>query len=652
MINQRNYNRSNKKSCFSCATDIFEKRKPLWAQKNFLIIGIASILLSIGFYFEFLTEQHFLAQFIFFIIVILAGYNIVKNGILILLKKRLDMNFLISIATVGAFSIGHGEEGATVIYLFFIAEFLENYAAERAKKSITSLLKLTPETALVKKEEKFIRVPVHKIKVGDIIAVRPGDKIALDGIVINGISSVNQASITGESMPVLKKKENAVFAGTINEEGYLEIRVTKKSNESILHKIVQLVEKAKQRKSNTETFIDKFSKYYTPTIIILAFLILIIPTLLLGLPFEKWLYKALVLLVISCPCALTISTPISMVSAITSGARNGVLIKGGSFIEKISKIQVMVFDKTGTLTRGKPEVTNIITTGKYSPKNLLQIAASLEEKSQHPLARAVIKNAEKKHILIRNVSEFKSIAGKGVEGKIYGELFYIGNKSFFHEMKINIPKDFINKLENKGETTILIGKKNHLIGIISLSDKLRKGAPRLLKELINKKIKIVMLTGDNKQIAKSISKKLKINEYYSELLPEDKVKIIDNLLKKHPHVIMIGDGVNDAPALAIANVGIAMGAIGSDAAIESADISLMQDDLSKVNYLINLSKKTMSVVKQNISASILIKGSFVILAIPGFISLWLAVAIGDLGLSLAVILNALRIGRIKSNGKI
>lgn len=637
------HSHKTEKSCSACATDIFEEKVPFWKQKGILIIIIAGIIFGIGLYLEFLTEQYLFAQILFLVVVLISGHNIIKNGLLSVWRKRLDMNFLMSIAAAGAFLIGHGEEGAAVIFLFYIAEFLEGYAAERARKSVTSLLKLAPEMATIRKDGKDVKVHIHEVKVGDIFIVKPGDRIPLDGIVNKGASSVNQAPITGESMPVTKTIGDNVFAGTINEEGYFEIKVTKKSDETTLSKMVKIVEEAQKEKSKTEAFIDKFAKYYTPIVVILAFLVMTIPTLVFGLEFSEWFYRALVLLVVSCPCAVAISTPVSMVSAITSGARNGVLIKGSNFIEEIRNVKVVVFDKTGTLTEGKPEVTNVIGLNKYSDKELLQIAASLESKSKHPLAEAIIRNAGKKKVKLKRVSEFKSVAGKGLKGKINGKRFYAGNKSFFNEIKI--PENQIKKLENEGKTIVLVGNDNHIIGLIALMDKIRGASSSMIEELKDKGIKTVMLTGDNEQVARAIAGKLKIGKFYAELLPEDKVKVIDDLLKKHEHVVMIGDGVNDAPALAKAHVGIAMGAIGSDVAIETSDIALMHDDLTKVNYLIALSKKTMSVVKQNVSVAILIKGSFAILAFPGIVTLWLAVAVGDMGLSLAVILNSLRIGR-------
>jgi Cd2+/Zn2+-exporting ATPase len=644
-MQKNKHSHESEKSCSVCATDIFEEREPLWRQKKILIILTAGIILAVGLYFEFLSKQHMLAQILFLVVVTVSGYNIIKKSVLSVLKKRLDMNFLMSIAAVGAFLIGHGEEGAAVIFLFFIAEFLEDYAAERARKSVASLLKLAPETAVVKRNGKEITVHTHEVEVKELIVVKPGDRIPLDGVVIKGVSSVNQAPITGESMPVAKEKGSNVFAGTINQEGYLEIRVTKKSDETMLSKIVKLVERAQKKKSKTEVFIDKFARYYTPTVIILAFIVMAVPTLIFGFSFDEWFYRALVLLVVSCPCALAISTPVSMVSGITSAARNGVLIKGGSYIEEIRNEKTIVFDKTGTLTEGKPEVTDVIALNKYSEKELLKIAASLESRSKHPLAEAIIKNAEKRKIKLANVSEFKSMTGKGLKGKINGKWFYVGNKSFFEEIETGFPKDFMGKFENEGKTSVLVGNDNHVIGVIALMDKIRDVSYNVIRDLKKRGIKTVMLTGDNERIAKTIAEKLAIDEYYAELLPEDKVKVIEKLLKRYKHVVMIGDGVNDAPALAKVHVGIAMGAIGSDVAIETADIVLMNDDLSKVGYLLDLSKKTMFVIKQNILASILIKSSFVVLAFSGIVTLWLAVAIGDMGLSLAVILNALRIGR-------
>ncbi len=632
--------------CSFCSTgDIFEGGSEESMREHKKIIAAGGFLLAIGLYLEFFTELRLIAQIIFLSVVAISGRDIIKNGLKSALEGHLTINFLITIAATGAFIIGHGEEGAAVIYLFFIAEFLEDYSAERARKSVTSLMKLAPETATVKRDGKEVTLNVHEVEVGDIVVIKPGDRIPLDGLVIKGTSSVNQAPITGESMPVLKTEGDEVFAGTINEEGYLEIEVAKKSDESTISKIVRLVEDAQKEKSKTEIFIDRFAKSYTPVVIGLALFVIIVPTLIFGEPFTEWFYRGLVLLVISCPCALAISTPVSMVSALTSAAKNGVLIKGGSYIEEIKNAKVIVFDKTGTLTRGKPDVIDVIALNKYSDEKLLQIAASLEAKSKHPIAEAVVRSAEERGIELLEVSKFESVAGKGLRGEIDSTPFFVGNRNFFREIGVDFSEEVLDNLEKEGKTAVFVGSDSHVIGVIALVDRIRKDSQRTVKELKSKGVRTVMLTGDNERVARAIAEKIDIDEYRAELLPEDKAKAVEELLKKYDHVVMIGDGVNDAPAMAKAHIGIAMGAIGSDIAIETADIALMHDDISKVVHLLDLSNRTMSVVRQNVVAAILIKGSLAILTLPGYVTLWLAVGIGDMGLTLAVILNALRIGR-------
>jgi len=631
----------NEISCSRCSASFDGEvgKRPLWKQKDIVRMFTAGIILLVGIYIEFSTFYRLYAQILFIIVVLISGYDIIKKGILSLLKRRLNINFLITLAAVGAFLIGHGEEGAAVIFLFFIAEFLEEYATDRAKRSIASLLEMAPETAMVKKGDNESSVPVSEVNEGDIVIVRPGDRIPLDGVVIEGNSFVNQAPITGESMPVLKEEGSDVFAGTLNEEGYLEIKVTKKSDKTILSKITRLVTEAQFQKSKTEAFIDRFAKYYTPIVILLAALTVAVPTLA-GYSFTVWFYRGLVLLVISCPCALAISTPVSMVSAITSASKHGVLIKGGIYVEEIRKVQAMVFDKTGTLTEGRLEVVDVVAlNGKQH--EVLEIAASLESKSKHPIARAIVNKAEQNNLKLKSVSNFESITGMGLQGELNGETYYIGKRELIKDTSSEI-----DKLEGEGKTVVIVGKEKQLIGAIALMDKIRDESFELIKRLKRRNVKTIMLTGDNNRVAEAISKELGIDEFYADLLPQDKSEMIDRLLENYEHVVMIGDGVNDAPALARANVGIAMGAIGSDIAIETADIALMQDDLTKVNYLIDLSNKTMSVVNQNVFASILVKSSFAALAFPGIITLWLAVAVGDMGLSLAVISNALRIGRV------
>jgi len=630
--------------CRACNIESFEGKR----SREIILMGLSAMLLSIGLIFEFLLGWRKPAEILFIITAVISGYDIAKEGLSSLIfQKKLSIDFLIMIVAIGSFLIGHEEEGVAVIFLFSVAEFLESYAGERARKSIASLMELAPEVATVKRDGEEVKVPVSDVNVDEIVVVRPGEKIPLDGVVIRGRSTVNQAPITGESMPVAREVGDEVYAGTINNEGFLEVRVTKRSDETMLSKIIKLVEEAQRMKSPTEKFIDRFSKYYTPSVIFLALCVAIIPTFILRQPFNEWFYKALVLLVVSCPCALAISTPVAMVSAITSAAKNGVLIKGSAYVEEVNKVKVFAFDKTGTLTEGRLEVTDVMSLG-HSEEEVLRIAASLEAMSEHPIAKAIVERVDKK-MMLKDVKDFRAIAGKGVMGKINGETYYVGSRRLFDELSINYPERAAWKLEEEGKTVILVGNRKEVIGLAAVMDKIRESAISTMAELKRMGIKTVMITGDNERTAKAVAEKIGVTQYQAELLPEDKVKIIEDLKEKYGHVAMVGDGVNDAPALARANVGIAMGAIGSDVALENADVALMQDDLSKIPYLIELSKKTLEIVKENILASILIKGSFAILVFPGLVTLWMAVAIGDMGLSLAVIINALRISLIKSS---
>jgi Cd2+/Zn2+-exporting ATPase len=632
-------------SCSTCATDFFEEKEPLWKQKEVVIISITGAIFLIGVFLDAGLSRHVLAQIAFLAATLIAGYSIIKKGFLgVIRKHRLDMNLLITIAAAGAFAIGHGEEGAAVMLLFFVAEFLEDYAGDRARQEVGSLLRLAPETAVVVRDGREIVVHAHEVEVGEVVVIKPGEKVPLDGVIISGISSVNQAALTGESVPEVKTVDDMALAGTISEDGYLELRVTKRSDETILSRIVQLVDAAQRKKTPTEAFIDRFSYYYTPIVITLAALTVALPVLLFGLPFNEWFYRGLVLLVISCPCAMAISTPVSMVSGLTAAAKRGILIKGGDVIEELKDVKVVIFDKTGTLTEGRLAVTDVISLNGATERDVVQIAASLGLKSTHPASQAIAKKADDDHVASVPVTDFKSIVGKGLTGRLNGAEFYVGSRSFLSGVNAQMPDDVIDRLENEGKTLMLVGTNPHIIGVIGLKDRIRDSSEETLRALSARGIKTVMLTGDNERAAAAIAKELPLSECYAGLLPEDKVRHVERLAAAYKHVAMVGDGVNDAPAMARANVGIAMGAAGSDVAIETADIALMHDDLSKVTYLIDLSKKTMSVVRENVIVSILVKGSFAVLALPGIITLWVAVGIGDMGLSLAVILNALRIG--------
>lgn len=625
-----------------CEEDLLEEKEQLWDRKPLMIISLSAIILFVALYLDISKYSPLITTSLFLIVVALSGYNVVKNGIMALLKGNFTMNFLMTIAVFGSFLIGSGAEGAVVIFLFYIALYLENFAGERARKSISSLLKLVPETATLKKDGRTVQIHVPAVKAGDILVVKPGDKVPLDGKIIKGSTSINQAAITGESIPVNKEIGDDIFAGTLNHEGYIEMEVIKESDQTVLSKIVKLVKESQKRRSNTENFIDKLAKYYTPAVIALAALVAIIPVVFLGLSIDEWVYRALVLLIISCPCAFLLSTPVAMVSGITASTKNGVLIKGSRYVEEMARIKVMVFDKTGTLTEGKLEVTDIITLNNNSETDILQVAGSLESRSNHPIANAISSYVEVEGLKPLEVNNFKSITGNGLEGKINDKFYILGKRNLF-ENKYEFSHEIIQKLEDQGKTVVLIANESSILGMIGLRDKVRKSSKSTIYQLKSSGIKTVMLTGDNKRTAKTVTEYIGIDEYYAELLPEDKVKVIEQFIDKGMGIAMVGDGVNDAPALARSNVGIAMGAAGSDVAIETADIALMHDDISKLNYLLSLSRKTMTVVKQNISVALIIQISLSVLAVFGFVSLWMAVTFGDMGLTLAVILNSLRL---------
>ena len=646
---------NHQESCSICATDIFEEKKPFWKRKKITIITVSAILLSFGLVFEFAVKENVLATIFFLVVVAISGYDIVKRALSSLFEKRFDMNLLMTIAAVGAFLIGHGEEGATVIFLFSIAEFLEDYAVERTKRSVGALLKLAPESATVKKNGKEVKVHVHAINPQEVIVVRPGERIPLDGIIRKGASNVNQAPITGESIPVYKQVGDEVYAGTLNEEGFLEIHVTKRIDETMLSKIVKLVEEAQKQKSPTERFVDRFAKYYTPSVISLAALLAIVPPIVFNVSITGWLYRALTLLLVACPCALAISTPVSIVSGITSAARNGALIKGGTYVEEISKMKIFAFDKTGTLTKGKPEVTDFIPVSHSSQsltqKDVIMLAAICEENSTHPLSTAIKRKAEELHIDIPKPEDFQYVSGQGNMAKYNGDKILSGSRRLLEEngVKLN-PKVLkpMEELESQGKTTTLVAKNSRVEGVIGIADTVKEGAFDAINKLKEMGVEVVMISGDNDKTVETIARQLGIYNYFAELTPADKLKAIEAFLKDGKHVAMVGDGVNDAPALAKANVGIAMGVMGSDVALETADVALMHDDLSKLPYLITLSKKTVKVMKENIFSSILIKVSLAILTILGHVTLWLAVGIGDMGLSLAVILNAMRLSVVEA----
>ena len=640
--------------CPDCADDddddeeLLAEGKPLIANRPIQIMVASGILFVLGHIFELLAVDTTIVTAIYMLGAIIAGYEIAVSAYKSLVKKHtIGPAMLMCIACVASFIIGHPEEGAAVTFLYYIAEFLEDYSEFRAKRSIKSLVEIAPDTARLKVGDKEEIKNVDEIDIGDIVIVKPGDKVPLDGEIVFGSSSINQASITGESVPVLKNVGDEVFSGTVNEDGYLEVKVTTAAKDSMISKIVTLVKSSQLNRSETETMVEKVAKYYTPVMMIGAICVALIPPLLLGQNLSDWVYKALSLLVISCPCAFLISTPVGMVSAITSATRNGVIIKGSTYVEEMRNIKAVIFDKTGTLTEGKLNLSDIkVLDENYSEEDVVRIAASLESESSHPIAQAVVNYANDKNIALDHVEEFKNVPGKGILANINGEQYYAANEPLIEGSSFDISMDEI-KSYAEGKTVIFVGNAQNLMAIITVSDKIRDNASEVMADLKGQGVQTIMLTGDNKLAAKSVASEIGIDYVYANLLPQDKLNLLDTIRNKFGDVAMVGDGINDAPALARANIGIAMGAAGSDVAIETADVALMQDDISKLPYLFSLSRKTMGIIKQNITLAIAIKFLCAVLAIVGIITLMMSVGVGDLGLTLFVILNSFRIGMVK-----
>ncbi|MBI4642123.1 MAG: cadmium-translocating P-type ATPase, partial [Candidatus Tectomicrobia bacterium] len=618
-----------------------------WAQRGKVIITVTSgLLASAAFVLALTGYPQSITTPLYLMAIVIGGFSIAFKGFAAARKLNFDMNFLMTIAVIGAAAIGDWLEGATVVFLFTLAQLLESFTMEKVRNAIRSLMTLSPHEAVVQKNGQEVRLPVEEIAIGDMILVKPGEKIALDGIVIEGISTVNQAPITGESLPVEKEIGSEVFAGTINGQGALCIRVTRLSKDTTLARIIHLVQEAQARKAPSQLFVEQFARYYTPLVMFLAVLIASLPPLFFGLPFDASFYRALVLLVIACPCALVISTPVSVISGLTRAAQAGILMKGGVYLEQVGTINVIAFDKTGTLTHGKPRVIDILSCNSRSENELLTIAATLELRSEHPIAAAIIKESKERSLAIEQVRNLQAITGKGAWGEINGAPYYIGNHRLFDEQGwcSHEIDEKLDLLESEGKTVVLIGNgREGVMGIIAIADEVREGTKNSLQRLQEAGVeKLVMLTGDNSETAKAIAKKLNIDDYRAALLPEDKVQTIRTLLSSYGNVAMVGDGVNDAPALAAATIGVAMGGTGTDTALETADILLITDDLSKLAFTVKLSRKTLAIIKENITLALTIKGVFLALAIFGFSTLWMAIA-ADMGASLLVTFNGLRL---------
>jgi Zn2+/Cd2+-exporting ATPase len=584
---------------------------------------------------------------------LVGGYRLFSTGVKNLFRLEFDMKTLMTIAVIGAAFIGEWGEGATVVILFAISEALESYSMDKARQSIRSLMDIAPKEALIRRGNKEFTVEVDDIQIGDIMIVKPGQKIAMDGIVIKGLSAVNQAAITGESVPVAKNVDDEVFAGTLNEEGLLEVKVTKHVDDTTIAKIIHLVEEAQAERAPSQAFVDRFAKYYTPIIMLIALGVAVVPPLFFGGDWDKWIYQGLAALVVGCPCALVISTPVAIVTAIGNAARNGVLIKGGIHLEEMGAIKAIAFDKTGTLTKGIPVVTDYISQQSIESNELLTIITALENGSQHPLASAIMKKGDQEKLPYKEIAidDFSSITGKGIRGKVNDTMYYVGSPNLFDEILTNgIPSNLkanISELQNKGKTVMVAGTETEILGLLAVADEVRGNSKSVIQKLHSLGIQeTIMLTGDNLGTAHAIGNQVGVSDIKAELLPQDKLTSIKELKRKYDRVAMVGDGVNDAPALAASTVGIAMGGAGTDTALETADIALMADDLGKLPFTVKLSRNALNIIKQNITFSLGIKLVALLLVIPGWLTLWIAI-FADMGATLIVTLNGLRLLKIK-----
>ncbi|WP_254532851.1 heavy metal translocating P-type ATPase [Natrinema gelatinilyticum] len=666
----------------------------IWTSPRAVKTWISGGFVAVGLLFEFLLtgqkvqiasivgSELLVADVLFLVAVAVGGHEILRNGYYSARNLNLDIDFLMSIAIIGALiaSLAFGEglyfEAATLAFLFSIAELLERYSMDRARNSLQELMDLSPDEATVKRDGIEATIPVDEVTVGDVVIVRPGEKIPMDGSVIEGESAVNQAPITGESVPVDKTGGDEVYAGTINEEGYLEVEVSSEAGDNTLSRIVEMVEDAQANKTEREQFVERFSGYYTPVVVTFAVLVTLGSPYVLGTTWSTAIVYGLTLLVLACPCAFVISTPVSVVSGITSAAKNGVLIKGGNYLEAMGAVDVIAFDKTGTLTKGELTVTDVVPLNDNTQDDVLRCARGLEQRSEHPIGEAIVAEAGNAGVAERDIEEFESITGKGVQADLDGTPHFAGKPGLFEDLGFDLShvhattdggvvtrtaqqlcernncldllEDTVPDLQADGKTVVLVGTEDELEGVIGVADEVRpeaKHAVRRLKELGVERT--VMLTGDNERTARAIAEQVGVDDYRAELLPDEKVDAIDELVDEYDGVAMVGDGINDAPALATATVGVAMGAAGTDTALETADIALMGDDLAKLPYLYELADDANGVIRQNIWTSLGVKAGLA-LAVPfGYVPIWLAVLAGDAGMTVGVTGNAMRLSRIK-----
>lgn len=635
-------------ACPSCAAiEAGQVMPPPWRNPQVVTSATSGLLLVVGFAGGKLGLTPLAETSLYLLAVITGGWYFGREAFEALVKEReIGIELLMSLAAIIAGLMGQWAEAAMLVFLYSISEAAEGYTEERTRHAIRALMDLAPKTALVVRDGMETRIPVEELRVGDVFIVHPGEAVATDGEIIEGRSSLNQAPVTGESVPVEKVVGDTVFAATLNGEGALTVRVTKTTADNTLARIIQLVEEAQASKGRSQRFIERFGRRYSPAVLGIGILLVLVPALL-GLDWQEWLTRATVFIVAAAPCALVISIPITLVAAIGTAGRQGILVKGGVHLENLARIRVVALDKTGTLTLGQPRVTEIVPLNGGSEANVLSVAAALEARSQHPLARAVLDRAMEQGIEALPAEDFQSLTGAGATGRVKGEQYFIGSPALFAEKRVALTEAEarIEALQAAGNTVVVIGTGQAALGLLAIADPLRPEAADAIAGLKRAGIhKVIMLTGDNPRTAQAIAAQAGIDEVFAELKPEDKTRKVQVLDRQYGRVAMVGDGVNDAPALAAAHVGIAMGAAGTDVALETADVALMSDDLSRLPYLIHFSHRNWEVIRQNLVLSVAVIGSLIVGAVTGVFSLPIAVLAHEIS-EFVVIASGLRMLR-------
>lgn len=603
-----------------------------WRNPKVLTAAASGVLLLIGWLFGLAGAPELVSFIIYIAAILIGGYYFGREAIEeLIFERKIGIELLMGVAAVVATVLGLAAEGAMLVFLYSISEAAEGYTEEKTRSAIKALMDLAPKVALVQRNGREVEIPVEEVAVGDVFIVKPGQSLATDGEVLVGTSSVNQAPVTGESVPVEKQPGDTVFAGSINGEGALEVRASKAFADNTISRIIQMVEEAQERKGQSQRFIERFGARYSPLVLLAGILIAIVPPLLFGADWSTWITRATVFIVAAAPCALVISIPITLVATLGTGARQGVLIKGGMYIEELAKVKVVAMDKTGTLTRGEPDVTDVIAVHSegLDKAQVLALAAGIERRSQHPLAQAIVRHAEAQAVAPVEVNDFRSLTGAGVSARRNGQAVYVGSPDFFRSQlgqTLETQTEMVQQLQAEGKTVVAVGDETSVWGLVAIRDNIRPNARQAIAALHAAGVeKVVMLTGDNERTAQAIARELGLDEVHADLKPEDKVTKVRELAGRYGHVAMVGDGVNDAPALAEATVGIAMGAAGTDVALETADVALMADNLEKLAYALQLAKRNQSVVNQNLALSAVVIGALVIGAIGGFFTLPIAV---------------------------